>query len=346
MCPVVHPTPGFSGNHGVHPPHRKGAEGIPSREGANYDSTSVVVLPGHNELRTSEPETPEEADPLRPVKRLNGEVTRQRRNPYAGGERTQVWIGLWTKGGGEKVCLKTLRTTESSNELRRKRLEAELPRWAELRHPHVLPLYGMVTDIGAHLFMVTPWREDGNLLLYVKNNPRLDKNSLLRGSACGLSYLHSRGIVHGSVKCNNVLVSQEGEPQICDFGIAGIMTAEKDDSGSVSSKEPSGEVARYAAPELIIHKGSTATTHSDTYSFAMLILECITEAVPFPDIIDDAGVIHARISKRQTPPRPSGQESGNHISDNLWHLMHRCWSIEPHKRPTMEHVHHFFLEIS
>jgi len=44
---------------------------------------------------------------------------------------------------------------------------------------------------------------------------------------------------------NNVLVSQEGEPQICDFGIAGIMTAEKDDSGSVSSEEPSGEVARH-----------------------------------------------------------------------------------------------------
>ena len=99
---------------------------------------------------------------------------------------------------------------------------------------------------------------------------------------------------------------------------------------------------RYAAPELIEHNDFRATTYSDTYSFALLILECITEAAPFSNIPRDAKVIHARISKRQSPLRP-GRE--HHIPDDLWGLMERCWSFEPEPRPPMEEVHRFFCGI-
>ena len=113
---------------------------------------------------------------------------------------------------------------------------------------------------------------------------------------------------------------------------------------NVTSKTTSsGDVVRYSAPELIENNNASATMCSDTYSFGMLVLECITEEVPFSNLPRDATVIHARISKRQCPPRPDGQDQKNGVSDDLWDLMTRCWSDKPDDRPTMEQVHNFFL---
>ena len=75
----------------------------------------------------------------------------------------------------------------------------------------------------------------------------------------------------------------------------------------------------------------------------MLILECITEKIPFSNLTHDAAVLHARITKGQCPLRPDGQDPKNHIPDELWELMMRCWAVKPDQRPTMEQVHGFFL---
>ena len=154
---------------------------------------------------------------------------------------------------------------------------------------------------------------------------------------------------------NNMLVNQEvnrislhhtqnrslpcigkGEPQICDFGMAAI--TEERDENTVSNTGSSAAIVRYAAPELLENNNFSATKECDTYSFAMLMVECITEDAPFSSITHDAVVIHARISKRQYPPRPDGLE------DRLWDLMNRCWLLEPDQRPAMELVHSFFKD--
>ena len=119
---------------------------------------------------------------------------------------------------------------------------------------------------------------------------------------------------------------------------------EEMNENTISKTVSSAAIVRYAAPEVIENNTVFATTHSDTYSFAMLILECITEEVPFSNISRDAAVIHARISKKQCPLRPDGQDGKNRVSDDLWDLMKRCWSVKPEQRPTMELVHRFFLD--
>lgn len=118
---------------------------------------------------------------------------------------------------------------------------------------------------------------------------------------------------------------------------------EEASENTVSRTVSSGDVVRYAAPELIENTNAPATKDSDTYSFAMLILECITEETPFHNLPRDAAVIHARISKRQFPPRPDGPDQRNRISEDLWELMIRCWAFIPDQRPAMEQVHNFFL---
>ena len=116
---------------------------------------------------------------------------------------------------------------------------------------------------------------------------------------------------------------------------------ESDSDEITATKTGAFTVTRYAAPELIKYNDGRVTRYSDTFSFAMLMLECITEAPPFSDIRDDFAVMHARIAKQQTPARPDGKA---HVPDDLWDLMNRCWSTEPDQRPSMEGVFLFFLE--
>ena len=116
---------------------------------------------------------------------------------------------------------------------------------------------------------------------------------------------------------------------------------------TISKTVSSGGVVRYLAIELIEDPSSRATMNSDTYSFAMLILECITEEVPFSGLSRDQAVVHARVTKRQSPPRPgirNLEDPKGCISDDLWDLMTRCWSEKPEDRPTMEYVHRFFAD--
>ena len=112
---------------------------------------------------------------------------------------------------------------------------------------------------------------------------------------------------------------------------------------STTSKTASGEAIRYSAPELISKNEALPTTKSDAYSFAMLILECITEKIPFHNLTRDADVIHMRLNKMQCPLRPDGPAQKDRVSDDFWSLMNRCWSLEPNDRPTLENIHSFFL---
>ena len=103
------------------------------------------------------------------------------------------------------------------------------------------------------------------------------------------------------------------------------------------------ETVRYLAPELI-ETTAPMTTKSDVFSCAMLMLECVTEEIPFSELRRDSQVIHTRFIKRQRPPRPGGPDPKKRVdSDDLWNLMMRCWSEEPDRRPAMAEVHSFFL---
>ncbi|KIJ99573.1 hypothetical protein K443DRAFT_163937 [Laccaria amethystina LaAM-08-1] len=123
------------------------------------------------------------------VKLLNGEVTKEGELAVAGGTYNDIWSGTWL--GEEKVALKALRTIKASDIKAQKRFEDEISLWANLKNNHILPFYGVVTDLGQHMHMVSPWQENGNVLDFVKSNPQADRIHLILGAAKGLEYLHS-----------------------------------------------------------------------------------------------------------------------------------------------------------
>ncbi|KAF8226216.1 TKL/TKL-ccin protein kinase [Tricholoma matsutake] len=268
------------------------------------------------------------------VKVLNGEVTKSGDLPIAGGTYSDIWLGEWL--GEKKVALKALRNIKAYDTKAKKRVEHEITVWANLQHDHILPFYGVVTDQGQHIFMVCPWQDNGNVLDYVRTVPDVDRIHLLSGAAKGLEYLHSCNVIHGNVKCANILVSQAGEACICDFGMSKVIEEVTDKSAS-ATLTTSGS-ARWLAPELIEGVITSPTKKADTYSYAMAVLELLTGKHPFSHRSRDASVIHDVVVLKRTPPRPEDADVLVWLTDDLWKLLEECWLVDPTLRPPMRQI--------
>ncbi|CAA7267978.1 unnamed protein product [Cyclocybe aegerita] len=236
------------------------------------------------------------------IKVLNGEVTKYGDLAIAGGVYSDIWAGKWL--GEEKVALKALRNIRVSDPKAKKRFENEINLWANLKHSNILPFYGIVTDLGQHIHMVSPWQENGNVLEFVKTHRDANRISFMAGAAQGLEYLHLRNIIHGNMKCANILVSAKGEARICDFGMSKVIEEVTEKSASAALTE--GGSARWLAPELI--EGKSPSKAADTYSFAMALLELLTGKYPFADCKRDATVIRKIVVLKQMPARPKDRE--------------------------------------
>jgi len=90
-----------------------------------------------------------------------------------------------------------------------------------IRHDSIIPFRGQCNHIDSsdQVFLVYPFMENGNILNYLHGHPDADRLPLLCQVADALVYLHRKGIVHGKVIANNVLISETGSALLSDFSI-------------------------------------------------------------------------------------------------------------------------------
>jgi serine/threonine protein kinase len=117
----------------------------------------------------------------------------------------------------------------------------------------------------------------------------------LHEAALGLEYLHQNDIVHGDLKCNQILVTGEGVAKLTDFGFSFVL--------SESKPQGSGGATRWRAPECLGYKGQMPTFESDIYSFGMCVVEAVTYDVPWGVYLPDAAVMD-HLRHRQFLARP------------------------------------------
>ncbi|KAJ6566792.1 kinase-like domain-containing protein [Mycena capillaripes] len=124
---------------------------------------------------------------------------------------------------GKMVALKRIRTFTADSTTHRNRLQfcKEALDWQGLRHSFILPLLGIDRETFAPSFcMVSPWMKHGTVLKYLRDRGRGDVNRLLLEIAHGLDYLHSMNIIHGDLRGNNILISDDKTACLTDFGLA------------------------------------------------------------------------------------------------------------------------------
>ncbi|KAG9008083.1 hypothetical protein FRB94_013740 [Tulasnella sp. JGI-2019a] len=298
--------------------------------------------------------------PSRPAKRLDpsiqhGPVAQEIQGilvperKYHLGAYADVWRGKWTPPGGQEisVAIKYLRCVRMSMQMSilpelqadrvNKRLRREVYAWEKLSHPHITPLLGFRS--GDEPLLLSPFYENGNLGQYLRKNPDAPRLSLVVHAAKGLLYLHTLDpiVVHGDIKPDNVLVNDNNEASLCDFGLARMIQEMK--TGLTTSGQGQGGKG-FIAPELLdCEEGEKKTTESDVYAFGGLILHALSGSAPF---------YHKSVSQTIADVcfgRPVPKEKHSAISPNatIWALMQRCWQLKPKNRPNMQEIYSALL---
>jgi serine/threonine-protein kinase len=177
-----------------------------------------------------------------------------------------------------KVAVKVLRP-ELAASLGAERFLREIETTANLRHPHILPLYDS-GEAGGLVFYVMPLVEGESLrdrLRREKQLPIDDALRIAREVADGLSYAHSRGVIHRDIKPENILL-ESGHAVIADFGIARAIRAAGGDT--LTQTGVSIGTPLYMSPEQAAGDREL-DGRSDLYSLGCVLYEMLAGQPPF-----------------------------------------------------------------
>ncbi|TDL26204.1 kinase-like protein [Rickenella mellea] len=271
----------------------------------------------------------------------HGEVRRIGSHPVGGSPAFDIWEGEYL--GREKCAIKVIRGIEVGPDvMRRFQREVEIWRsvWEKDRGRYILPFYGLCQIDGPYPYMVSPWMRNGDALSYVKKYPYVDRKPMIRRIAEGIKLLHTHDppIAHGDIKAANILIDDNFNPLLADFGLSKMM----EDITGVPFTQSRGvsESYRWFAPELCCGPG-IISTRSDIFSFGMTILELITGEQPFSNIRRTPEVL-IKMQNKERPIRPYGPNApmmaARGLDDNMWDLLNQCWTHEPENRPTIERI--------
>ena len=170
-----------------------------------------------------------------------------------------------------RVALKSLRGRDA------RALAGEARVLAGLRHPNIVQVYDL-TEIDGEPHLVLEYAPGRSLRSLIEAGP-LESGEAVKYAvaiAGALAYAHRQGVIHNDVKPENIIVGENGEALLTDFGVASSAQAATllpGEAGAIAGSLP------YVAPEII--EGATPGPQSDLYSLAATLYEMLTATTPF-----------------------------------------------------------------
>lgn len=142
--------------------------------------------------------------------------------------------------------------------------------------------------------------------------------------ARGVQAAHSAGLVHCDLKPSNVLVTEEGEPKVCDFGIA---VRESDmRRADVGAMKPVGNIA-FISPEQYRAEPGSLSPPSDVYALGGILFYLLTHQLPNGNSVSAVAQTHDPASGRTTAPNPA--DARDDIDSDLVSICQRAMSSRP-----------------
>jgi serine/threonine-protein kinase len=194
------------------------------------------------------------------------------------------------------VAIKVMDSRYAGDQQFLTRFQLEARAVARLKDPGLVAVYDQGVD-GAHPFLVMELIDGGTLRELLRERGPMPPHAVaavLRPVLGGLAVAHRSGLVHRDVKPENVLISDDGEVKIADFGLVRALAAAKITSESVILG-----TADYLSPEQV--RSGDATPRSDVYSCGILIYELLTGTAPFCGD-SPLAVAYARMDNDVAPP--------------------------------------------
>ncbi len=195
--------------------------------------------------------------------------------PIATGGMSTVYRGLDARLD-RPVALKVMDARYARDEQFLTRFQREARSIARLRHPGLVAIHDQGND-ATRPFLVMELIEGGTLRELLRERGPMPPHavaSVLRPVLGGLGVAHRAGLVHRDIKPENVLISDDGEVKLADFGLVRAIA----DAGITSTSVILGTAA-YLSPEQVL--GRSTGPCSDVYSAGVMTFELLTGRTPF-----------------------------------------------------------------
>lgn len=224
-----------------------------------------------------------------------------------------------------KVAIKTIRfdlvTEGSDSEEMMQRFMREAQAAGKLSHPNIITIY----DVGREqdlTYIVMQFIEGPSLQRIIASGEKFTTQEvvfLMTKMCSALEYAHKFGIVHRDIKPGNILIDNDGNPYICDFGVARVETSTLTQSGTAVGT-PS-----YMSPEQV--KGKKVDKRSDIFALGCILYEFLTGKRPF-----EAESITTVIYKIINEEPPSLAEVKKGLPEGFEHIIGKALAKDPEER--------------
>ncbi|MBD9098261.1 Stk1 family PASTA domain-containing Ser/Thr kinase [bacterium] len=220
------------------------------------------------------------------------------------------------------VAIKVLRGDLSSDEKFVRRFQREALSASSLSHPNIVEVYDVGEDNGLY-YIVMEYIDGKTLKQLLKKRGSLTLSEaidIMLQITDGMAHAHDSYIVHRDLKPQNIMIKDDGQIKITDFGIAMALNATQ----LTQTNSVMGSV-HYLPPEQAAGKG--CTIQSDIYSMGIIFYELLTGELPFKG---DSAVEIAL--KQMKEPLPDVHKMNKDIPQSIENIILKATAKNPKNR--------------
>lgn len=214
-----------------------------------------------------------------------------------------------------------------------------------VKHKNILNIIGVCLNKENTIIIVMPYYKKGSLFDFLHNNNNENnikltskqKINISIGIIKGIEYLHKHNIVHYHLTSKNILIDDNLNPIIADYGFNNLKK-----TYNIFNKYHN--LNSYSSPEMLTETNgklcgslnNNFNEKNDIYSFGLILWELFTETIPFNVKLKD--VKNYVLNEKLRP------EIKGNIDKEIANLIRECWDTEPGNRPDCESILNLFIK--